>query len=285
MTRASEWYKWGIPGHFDQAVTLTFLFFSFNNVMDEQKIRLGPIFSFFFFFFFFFQFLWQQWSKSSWNEGRYRCFWNLRHKFFDENENFWNYIISSSPELQLKKTKIFLLTLLKWQHSLRTNFFSVSFSKLIFVFFYNYIALLFLIVRQLIKIINLARVIGRIRIYTAFSTEIGRKVEFFVIAFNSTLAGENRSLFSRLQLRIPYILARDQWRVRNNFLVDWWKKIWEKICTQRMWPFQQSRKKKHFNFFFFCFDCAIENKRHDEVNLKFFYFSSKNLWCKFQENR
>ena len=36
------------------------------------------------------KFLWQQWSKSSWNSGPYRFFWNLHHKFFDEKENFWN---------------------------------------------------------------------------------------------------------------------------------------------------------------------------------------------------
>ena len=39
---------------------------------------------------FFWKFHWQQWSKSSWDSGRYRFFWTLHHKFFDEKKNFWS---------------------------------------------------------------------------------------------------------------------------------------------------------------------------------------------------
>ena len=36
---------------------------------------------------------------------------------------------------------------------------------------------------------------------------------------------------------------------------------------------------------FFCFGCATQNKALGTVKLIKFFFSSKNLWCKFQKNR
>ena len=61
-----------------------FFFFFFHSSMLWMIIKkwLTRIFRFFG------KFIWQQWSKSSWNSSRYRLFWNLQHKFFDEKENF-----------------------------------------------------------------------------------------------------------------------------------------------------------------------------------------------------
>ena len=58
-------YIWRIPGRFDQAL---FFFFLFKYVMGDHEKWLTTIFRFFW------KFLWQQWSKSSWNLGRYRFF-------------------------------------------------------------------------------------------------------------------------------------------------------------------------------------------------------------------
>ena len=48
----------------------------------------------------------------------------------------------------------------------------------------------------------------------------------------------------------------------------------------------------HFNkvgrkiiLIFFCFSCATHNKALGMMELVKNFFSSKNLWCKFQDNR
>ena len=62
------------------------------------------------------------------------------------------------------------------------------------------------------------------------------------------------------------------------------KKLWKRIYAQGMLPLQRSREKNYFNFFYFGY--ATQNKALDMMELvSKFYFSSKNLWCKFQKNR
>ena len=77
---------------------------------------------------FFWKFLCQQWSKSSWNSGRYRFFWNSHHKFLVEKKietikpGFCNDIFN---QLQLKLAQLQpeeRICCLKWDELTVKNF-------------------------------------------------------------------------------------------------------------------------------------------------------------------
>ena len=111
--------------------SLCFFFHSSMLWMTTKKL-LTPIFRFFW------KFLWQQWSKLSWNSGRYRFLLNLHHKFFVEKKIEINYILSSSTTLfwVAQKKQIKMIFLPKCPHS-KFLFSKFVFSKisLLFKFF------------------------------------------------------------------------------------------------------------------------------------------------------
>ena len=103
--------------------------------MDEHKKRTYTNFQIFW------KFPWRQWSKSSWDEGRYRFFWNLHHKFFDKKKNFETNLIMFRALFwvaQPKQKKIKMIFLRPcWNWILRTNFFFNVFSQNFFKNFFN----------------------------------------------------------------------------------------------------------------------------------------------------
>ena len=117
---------------------------------------------------FFWKFLWQQWSKSSWNDGQYRFIWNLHHKFSDEENSFLkllyhvqSFILGSTTKTKKNRR---LCSRLRWNGN-------IPYGQIFFQCFSNLKKNVF---HQLIKNNHFARAIARIRI-RPFQLKSGEK--------------------------------------------------------------------------------------------------------------